>query len=515
MSWLVAGPILLPLSAAIIAGVQRDSGRMRQLVSLCAGVAFLGVAASLMLHVLREGVLSVQIGSWPAPFGITLVADYLSAGMVLVTAVIGLATIVYSIGDVPRRGLYKIYHPLLLALLAGVSGAFLAGDLFNLYVWFEVMLIASIALLVVGGTPAQVDGAVRYAVLSLIATVLLLTGVGLLYGMTGSLNMADLHLRVQEVEDQGTLTAIAVIFIVAFGIKSAVFPLFFWLPASYHTPKFAVSAIFSGLLTKVGVYALLRTFTLIFTNDVVYTHGILLWIAGFTMVTGVLGAAAQDEIRRILSFHIVSQIGYMILGLALFTRLGLLGAIFYVVHHIIVKANLFFVAGAVHQVGGSSTLRSLGGLYRDSPLLAALFFIPAFSLAGFPPLSGFWAKLLLVQASLEAREYAIAATALAVGLLTAYSMTKIWLNAFWKARPPDAPARLPVSRRRHAFLVLPVVFLAAITLGIGFFVEPFYEFSERAAEQLIDPTEYVDAVLGDGASERGAGSRLAAGSAAE
>ena len=502
MTWLLAGPVVVPLAAAVITGLQMGYGRIQRALSLCAGLALLGNAIALLARVWNHGVIAVQIGDWPAPFGITLVADHLSAVLVLITAIIALAAIVYSFEDIERGGLATVLHPQLHALLAGVCGAFLAGDIFNMYVWFEIMLIASIGLLVVGGTRPQLDGAVRYAALSLIATTLMLTGIGLLYGLTGTLNMADLHLRVQEVENQGLLTVIAVVFIVAFGIKSAVFPLFFWLPASYHTPKVTVSAVFSGLLTKVGVYALMRVFTLIFTNDVGYTHEILLWVAGLTMVTGVLGAASRSGLRQILSFHIVSQIGYMILGLALFTPLGLLGGIFYVVHHIIVKANLFFVAGAIRRIGGSSQLARLGGLYRDAPLLAALFFIPAFSLAGFPPLSGFWAKFLLVRASIEADEYAIAATALAVGLLTAYSMTKIWVNVFWKARPRGVIPRRPLSASGRFYLLAPVAFLAALTLAIGLFARPFYELSERAAEGLMDPTGYVEAVLGEDAARR-------------
>lgn len=500
MTWLLAAPVAVPLIAAVVTGLQWGAGRKQRLISLCAGITLLGVAIALLLNVWNHGVAAIQIGNWPAPFGITLVADHLSAVLVLITAIIGLAAIVYSFEDIERRGLATALHPLLQALLAGVCGAFLAGDIFNLYVWFEVMLIASIGLLVVGGTRAQLDAAVRYAALSLIATTLLLTGIGLLYGLTGTLNMAELHQRVQEVENQGLLTVIAVIFIVAFGIKSAVFPLFFWLPASYHTPKVTVSAVFSGLLTKVGVYALMRVFTLIFTNDVGYTHQILLWVAGFTMVTGVLGAASQDELRRILSFHIVSQIGYMILGLALYTTLGLLGGIFYVVHHIIVKANLFFVAGAVRRMGGSSELERLGGLYRNAPLVATLFFIPAFSLAGFPPLSGFWAKFLLIRASLESQQYVIAATALAVGLLTAYSMTKIWLSAFWKAPPEDSIPHRPPSPAGRFFLLAPIGALAAITLAIGLYARPFFELAERAAVELMEPAAYVEAVLGEGAS---------------
>ncbi len=505
MSWILAGPIVLPMLAAVVGFVLRGHGGLQKAVSLLAALGLLALSILLMATVWREGVIAGQMGDWPAPFGITLVADHLSAVMVVITAITGLATVVYSFGDVGDKAVSYGFHPLLHALLCGVCGAFLTGDIFNLYVWFEVMLIASFALLVLGGKRAQLDGAVKYVALNLIATILFLGGIGLLYGLTGTLNMADLHLRVREVENQGLLTVVAVMFIVAFGIKSAIFPLFFWLPASYHTPKVAVSAIFSGLLTKVGVYALMRVFTLIFTHDVGYTHEILLWVAGLTMVTGVLGAAAQNELRRILSFHIISQIGYMILGLALFTPLAIVGGVFYLVHHIIVKANLFFVAGVANRVGGSFELKHLGGLYRDQPLLAVLFFVPAFSLAGFPPLSGFWAKLLLIQASLEVQDYVIAAVALLVGLLTIYSMTKIWLNAFWKARPEEAgPPPPPLPAGQRWLLMGPIAGLAVLTMTIGLYVEPFYALAERAAEELLNPVAYVAAVLGPEAAERAA-----------
>ena len=495
MNWLLVCPIVIPLAAALIGFAGRGSERAQRAVSLAGAIGLSGAAAGLLSAVWRDGIAAVQIGGWPAPYGITLVADHLSAAMVAVTALIGLATVIYAFGDTRPGPLSRALHPLLHALLAGVCGAFLAGDIFNLYVWFEIMLIASLALLILGGTPAQLDGAVRYAALSLIATTLLLSGIGLLYGLTGTLNMADLHLRVQEVEDQGLVTLVAMVFLIAFGLKSAVFPLFFWLPASYHTPQTAVSAVFSGLLTKVGVYALMRFFTLIFRHDVGYTHELLLWVAGLTMVTGVLGAASQNELRRILSFHIISQIGYMILGLALFTTLGLLGGIFYVIHHIIVKANLFFVSGAVNRLAGSTDLQTLGGLYRDKPLLAALFFVPAFSLAGFPPLSGFWAKLLLIQASVESEKFVLAGVALAVGLLTVFSMTKIWLNAFWKARPDEAGPPPTFAARRRWLLLAPIATLATITLAIGLYARPLYVLAERAATELMDPSIYVEAVL--------------------
>ena len=497
MSWLLALPIVLPFLTAVAAFLARGMGPLGRWISVGGSALLRAVAIALMTVVWGDGVIAAQMGAWPAPFGITLVADLLSAVMVLITAITGLAVAVYALADIDARREALGYHALFQVLIAGVCGAFLTGDLFNLYVWFEVMLIASFGLLVLGGDKAQLDGGIKYVALNLVSTALFLSGIGLLYGLTGTLNMADLHLAVREVENQGLLTVVAILFMVAFGVKAAVFPLFFWLPASYHTPPVAVSAVFAGLLTKVGVYALIRLFTLVFTQDTDYTHGLLLAVAALTMVTGVLGAAAQNEFRKILSFHIVSQIGYMVLGLALYTPLALVGAVFYLVHHIIVKANLFLVSGLSKRLTGGFDLDAIGGLYKSSPLLAVLFLVPAFSLAGFPPLSGFWAKYLLVKASLDVEAYAIAGTALVVGLLTVFSMTKIWAEAFWKPHPAGvAPVLTAIDRRELAALLLPIAALATLTVIIGLFPENFVVFAERAAGQLLEPTAYVRAVLG-------------------
>ncbi|MEM9012669.1 MAG: Na+/H+ antiporter subunit D [Pseudomonadota bacterium] len=497
MSWLLTVPLALPFLTAVAAFLlrTRPAGRW---ISVAGNAALLIAAAALMRQVLADGIVVGQMGSWPAPFGITLVADFLSAVMVVITAITGLAVAVYALSDIDATLERLGYHALFNVLLGGVIGAFLTGDLFNLYVWFEVMLIASFGLLVLGGRRQQIDGGIKYVALNLVSTILFLSGVGLLYGMTGTLNMADLARTVPEVENQGLLSVVAVMFMIAFGVKAAVFPLFFWLPAAYHTPAFSVSAVFAGLLTKVGVYALIRMFSLVFTHDTELTHQILLWVAVLTMVTGVLGAAAQNDIRKILSFHIVSQIGYMLLGLALFTPLAISGAVFYLVHHIIVKANLFLIAGIAGRLAGSTDLARIGGLYKSAPLLAILFFVPAFSLAGFPPLSGFWAKYVLVAASLELAAWIVAAAALLVGLLTIYSMTKIWAEGFWKAHPSGMePALSRLAVRDQWRLLLPVAALAALTLVVGFFPEPFFAFAEEAADQLLDPSAYVTAVLGE------------------
>jgi multicomponent Na+:H+ antiporter subunit D len=469
--------------------------RAQRAVSVGGAAVLLGVAVALLAGVWQGGVQAVQVGAWAAPFGITLVADLLGAVMVLITAVVGLAAIVYSLASVDAERERFHYHPLYHALLMGVCGAFLTGDLFNLYVWFEVLLISSFVLLALGNDKGQVRGAVVYVFVNLVGSLGFLMAIGLLYGITGTLNLADLSVRLAEAGEPGLVTAVSMLFLIAFGIKAAVFPLFFWLPASYHTPPIAVAAIFAGLLTKVGVYALIRVFTLLFTQDVGYTHTILLWIAGLTMVTGVLGAAAQTDVRKILSFHIISQIGYMVMGLALFTPLALVGAVFYIVHHIIVKANLFLVAGVAERLVGSFRLENLGGLYRAHPWLAVLFIVPAFSLAGFPPLSGFWAKLILIKAGFDAGAYVIVGVALVVGLLTLFSMTKIWNGAFWKPLAEGLAVR-PASGAGVALMASPVAVLAVLTLVIGLWAEPFLVFAEAAAASLLDPTAYVDAVLG-------------------
>jgi len=292
------------------------------------------------------------------------------------------------------------------------------------------------------------------------------------------------------------VTTLACLFLVAFGIKAAVFPLFFWLPASYHTPPVAVSAIFAGLLTKVGVYALIRVFTLIFTADTAFTHSVILIVATLTMVTGVLGAVAQYDVRRLLAFHSVSQVGYMLLGLGLLSPLGLAGSVFFLVHHGLVKSSLFLIAGAARQLGGSYDVRRLGGLWRTHPGLALTFALQASSLAGIPPLSGFWAKLVLVRAALDAEEWVVTGVALAVSLLTLFSMVKIWSETYWKDAPADAPAgptRLP------ALVVGSIAALVVLSVALGLGAGPVFDFSSRAAAQLADPSEYMRAVLGEGA----------------
>ncbi len=494
---LVVFPILIPLLTAVTCLVAYQRRSAQRWVSTLGAALLLAAAFGLLAEVARGGILAVQVGNWPAPYGITLVADLFSAIMVLLAAIIGLAGALYSLVSIDAARESFGYFPLYHFLLMGVCGAFLTGDLFNLYVWFEVMLMASFVLMALGSDRGQMEGAIKYVTLNLLSSALFLAALGLLYSLAGTLNMADLAGRLaQSPEPHPLLASLAVLFLVAFGIKAAVFPLFFWLPASYHTPPAAVSALFAGLLTKVGVYALIRVFTLIFVHDTGFTHTLILVVAGLTMVTGVLGAVAQGEARRVLSFHIISQIGYMIMGLGLFTPLALAASVFYIAHHIIVKTNLFLISGVVEHLAGTPELKRLGGLYRARPALAVLFLVPAMSLAGLPPLSGFFAKLGLIQASLTQREYAIAGVALTVSLLTLFSMLKLWNEIFWKPAPAAAaPAPAGAALNLRAWLG-PVALLAMITVAIGLGAGPAFDLALRAGDQLMRPAGYVEAVMG-------------------
>jgi multicomponent Na+:H+ antiporter subunit D len=495
MNALLSLPILLPL---IGAALSIGAGRWRlaqRVIGVGTLTAVLVSSVVLLVRVDTDGVASVQVGAWVAPVGITLVADRLAAIMLVISVLMLLAVLLYAIGQPGAETLHVGFHPVYLVLASGVSAAFLTGDLFNLFVGFEVMLMASYVLITLGGRSDQVRSGMTYVVISLLASTLFLIALAFVYGATGTVNLADLSSKVADLP-AGVRSGLALLLIIVFGIKAAIFPLFFWLPDSYPTAPSPVTAIFAGLLTKVGVYALIRSQTLLFPGDT-RPGALLLGVAALTMLVGVLGAITQNDIKRILSFHIVSQIGYMVLGLGLFTVAGLAGAVLYIVHHIVVKTTLFLVAGLVEHRAGTGQLAKIGGLARLEPVVAVLFLLPALSLAGIPPFSGFVAKLALVQAGLDAEQYLVVGVSLAVSLLTLFSMTKIWGNAFWGAPlvPEGGPAAV-LGRGDRALMVGSTAALATLSILIAVGSGPIYELSERAAADLVDPSAYIRAVLG-------------------
>lgn len=491
---LPALPIIIPLITIIfLLFFQRRV--WQALIGLSGSMLQLALAVFLAVQVKTQGILVLHTGNWEAPFGITLVVDAFSSIMLILAGIISVSVSLYSFEAIDKKR-SVFFYPMMQGLLAGVNGSFITGDIFNLYVWFELILTSSFVLITLGGEKTQLKGAIKFVTINLISSLFFLAGIGLLYGKTGTLNMADLALKLSLADNRVLMNTSAVLFFVAFSIKAAVFPFFFWLPASYHTPPVTISALFSGLNTKVGVYAMIRFYTLFFVQDKLFWHPLFLWIGGFTMLIGVLAAASQYDIRKILSFHIISQIGYMIMGLGIFTLAGIAGAIFFIAHNIIAKTNTFLVAGLINNLTGSYDLNKIGGLYKIKPWLSILFIIPAFGLAGIPPLSGFFGKLVLITAGFNAGEYAISFIAVAVGLFTLFSMMKIWNEAFWKQHPGGSPGSEGQTENLPATMIIPVVFLGLITLTLGLGVKPILGIALDAAEQLLDPGIYIQAVMG-------------------
>lgn len=497
MDKLIAAPVIFPLLLAILLALMMKRPAMQRIINLIGSGIFSGLTIVLIIQIHEQGISSLQVGGWQAPFGITLVADTFSSLMILITGLLTFCTAVYSIGSIDEKRERLGYYPLLNLMIMGICGAFLTGDIFNLYVWFEVLLMASFVLISLGSSRQQLEGAVKYVTINIISSIILLTGVGLLYALTGTLNMAHLAIRITEVENQNMVITCGMFFLVAFGIKAAVFPLYFWMTASYHTPPPAVSAIFAGLLTKVGVYGIIRINSLIFLQVPDFPLGIVLVIAALSMVIGVLGAVAQHEIRKILAFHKVSQIGYLILGFAVFTKFSLAGGLFYMLHYMLVKTNLFFISGIIEKVKHRDIYKA-GGLYRQFPLLALLFLISALSLSGLPPLSGFWAKFLLIKATFNASQFTLGGIALAVGLLTLLSMTKIWKEAFWNEKDKEEQEKTVFAGFSFPgkwSMLLPILIIAVLIIAIGIFPSTLYAFCEQASEQLVDPSAYIKTVL--------------------
>ena len=489
--WL-ALPIVLPILGAGSMVMFRDL-RFQRVVSLIVLSASLVVAVAALVDVARNDSIEVSaLGGWRSSIAITLVADRLSAVMLVIALATLLAVMVFAIGQQSRDEQSPFYHPTYLVLVAGISQAFLAGDLFNLFVAFELLLIASYVLLTLEGTNEQIRSGTTYVVLNVVESMILLLAVGLIFAATGTVNMAVLAERLGDLPD-GVALGLNLLLLVAFGIKAAVFPLFFWLPDSYPSAPSSVTAIFAGLLTKVGVYAIIRTETLLFPGG---EETLLLVIGGATMVIGILGAMSHTQMKRILSFHIVSQIGYMIMGIGFGTAAGLAATILFLVHQIPVKTALFLVEGIVEKETGSSSFDRVGGLIHRSGPLAVLFLLPALSLAGLPPFSGFVGKLSLVREGFDTGQYVITGVAIVVSLFTLVSMTKIWTGLFWGEVEPVPLANDRGILRRHPLMSASTVVLVLATLIVALSAGPIYDYCEAAARQLADATRYIEAVMG-------------------
>jgi multicomponent Na+:H+ antiporter subunit D len=525
--------IILPVVLCFIVGagllMMRKRVDLQPYIAIPGLVLLFAVDVALLVKVASGGPRTMMMGGWKPPFGIAFTVDMMGALFLAVSGFVALACGIYAAASISSTERRYGFFPFMFLMMGGVSGAFLTGDVFNLYVWFEVLLIGSFGLLILGSRHEQLDGATKYCFLNLVGTTLFLIATGYLYGVFGTLNMADIAIKASAMEDDSAIYVIGVLYLASLSLKAAAFPLNFWLPASYHTPRFVVSALFAGLLTKVGVYALIRLLLMLFPPEHAALAPVIGWIAGLTMMVGALGALAQTDIRRLLNYMVIAGIGTIMAGLALpqvaevmvaqagssgeavpaaataarAMQTGLSGSIYYALHSIVVMTALYLTAGVAASLAGASSLARMGGLWRRVPLLAALMLVFLFAVSGLPPFSGFWPKVALVRATIIADMPWLAAAILVSGFLMTIASARVFALAFWRPTPElgevaemereAAPARSLYGPSS----LTPLLALAVFVLAAGLWPEWLARLTDTAAAGVIDPAAYLSSVFGD------------------
>lgn len=491
MNNLIVLPILIPLFAGAILIFLKNKIAAQRVIASLASLAMIAASFTLVQKVNNEGIQSLNISSWNAPFGITLVSDMLSALLVLTTSILGFFILLYSFKSIGTEREKHYYYAVFMFLLVGVNGAFTTGDIFNLFVFFEVMLMSSYVLLVLGNTKIQLRESIKYLLVNVISSALFVAAVAYLYSVVGTLNMAHLSVRIAEIGQPPILTVIAVLFLIVFGLKGAIFPLYFWMPGSYYAPPAPVLALFGALLTKVGVYAITRTYTLLFYHDTGFTHELLAILAIISIIAGVIGALAYWDIKYIIIYNIIIAIGVILFGVSIMNPAALEGAIYYLIHDMIIKAALFLLAGIIIAITGTSSLKKISGLINNYPGLAWTFFIAALALAGIPPLSGFIGKVLIVQGGVSAGSYMGAVVVMLSSLFVLISIMRVFINGFWGDKETYENEKSTPVR----WLLFAPAILVVISALYGLGSEAILPYISQAAEVLSEPNLYIDAVL--------------------
>jgi len=450
------------------------------------------------LYASAQGVVTtVLVGGWVAPHGIVLVVDALSALMLFSVNFVFLGAVLYGFCEESVENEKIVKLPLLFFLQAGVALTLMTGDFFNLFVAVEVMLTASYALMVISVSPEKLHRAFSYVILSMMASFLFIVLAGMIYGYTGHLNMAAISLALQGRGGEPAVIAMALLALLIFGLKAGVFPLYFWLPDSYPILPSGLAALFGGVLTKVGVYILIRLFVTVFPHnlDSVYlTAGVL---AGFTMLLGVIGAVGKETIKGVLSYHILSQTGYMIFAAAMLTPKAIAGGIYFVIHNVWTKSSLFMLGGFGKRFFKTDSIEKMGGLWQAIPFAGTLFFIQAMSLAGIPPFSGFWGKYLVLAEGINQGHWWLVIIGALTGFLTLFSMVKIWTLVYMGPLRQD---KKPI----YVGLLGSSLILVICSLTLAFGAQYAVEYIDNAGVQLFDSQQYVEAVY----SIEGKGKRL-------
>lgn len=489
---LVIFPILIPLLAAVSMMFIRHYIKAQQWIAVASLTGTAVISALLIQRISKNGIQTLHLGGWPAPYAISLVADMLSALLIITSTIVALLCMLYAFHSIGQEREHFYVYPFILFLVSGVNGSFLTGDIFNLFVFFEVMLIASYVLLSIGGEKVQLRETLKYILINVVSSTLFVIAIAYLYSMTGTLNMAHLSERVAQAGQSGLLTTISLLFLVVFAIKAALF-LFFWLPGSYSAPPPAIAAIFAALLTKVGIYAIIRMFTLIFYHQPDITHTVMMWMSALTMLFGAIGAVAYWEIRKILAYNVVVSVGFIVFGIAMASSTSLAGALYYLLHDMIAKGLIFILGGAIIAIFGTDKLRDISGLILYRPLLGWLFFISVLALAGVPPLSGFVGKVIILQGGIEGQYYILTVIGLLSSLLVLYSVLKVFINSFWGETLLSEGEEKSTGKGA----LLPGAIFAILIIGMGLGSEWILDYIRQAVDVMMNPQMYIDAVFMD------------------
>ncbi len=491
MTHLLVLPILIPLGTAIALLLLRFYPMGRRVVIGVSGLSILAVDVVLIRSIHQNGIQSYNLGGWSAPYGIILVGDLLSGIMLVLASIVALSALAYSFGYLNKDAQQALFHPLFFFLWTGTNGAFLTGDIFNLFVMFEVILLSVYSLLAMLGEKKQIESGIKLISMGLFSSALFLAAAGGIYAFAGTLNMADLALKIKPHVDHPLVSAIAMLFIGVFGLKAAMMPLHFWLPDVHSAAPTPISAMLSGILIKVGVYAIIRVFCLIFVDLQGYFQTFILTMACITMFVGALGAVAQTDIKRLLAYSSISQIGYILMGVGFFTVAGMSAALFYIISHGIIKSSLFLAAGVLKKMRGSMEISEHGDMLTISPAFTLFFFIGVISLGGIPPSGGFFMKFQLIKAGLDGAFYIPVIVAFLVSLMTLFYLFRTWQKVCLSGPPQAAPLAMPSLK-----LLAPVGVLALLSLALGLAASPVSELTQAAAQQLFSPESYIRAVMG-------------------
>ena len=491
MNNLIVLPLIIPIIVGIILVFLRPYVKWQRVISLITMIGIAGISLFILNKVQTDGIIRLDFAGWEPPFGILFVADSFAMLLVLTASVVTAICLIHAFSSIGDKHEKMYFYPFVLFLVAGVNGSFLTGDLFNLFVCFEVMLLASYVLITLGGTKPQLRESIKYVVINVLASWFFLVALAYLYGTVGTLNMAHISERVAESGQGPLLTTISILFLIVFSLKAGLL-LYFWLPGSYSVPPTAVAALFGALLTKVGIYALFRTFTLIFYHEPLISHTVIGIMAGITLIVGCIGAIAFKDVRLIVSYNVVIAVGFIMIGLAVGTETSIAGSIYYVIHDMIAKAMLFLLAGTMIYLTGKSKIDEMSGLIRNYPVFGWMFFLVTCSLAGIPPLSGFVGKILVGQGAIESGSYILLALAFISSIVVLYSLLRIFLNTIFG----ETIISLEDEKPMEMGMIIPIVLLGIATISLGLGAEVISSYVTDAAHTLSNPSVYIDAVMG-------------------